>query len=152
MIVLDTNVLSEMMRAKPDPAVLAWVEAAGELHTTALTLAEVDYGIARLASGRRKERLAAAASSLFTEFRDLVLPFDTAAARRYGVIVTVRERAGRPISTVDAQIAAICVSRRAALATRNTADFDDTGIRIIDPWTQDRTSTSPSPGRRRTPD
>lgn len=134
MIILDTSVLSELMRADPDEKVVAWVEAAGPLHTTAVTLAEIDYGIARLPEGSRRDRLAATAATVFADFDDVILPFDARAARRYGNVVTGRERVGRPITTADAQIASICASRRATLATRNTAEFEATGISLLDPW------------------
>lgn len=134
MIVIDTNVVSEMMRDPPNPDVLAWTDTAGQLHTTAVTLAEVEYGIARLPNGRRKDRMAAAAAAVLADFDDVMLAFDAQAARHYGRIVADRERSGRPIATADAQIAAICASRDATLATRNTADFDDTGIGLINPW------------------
>lgn len=134
MIVIDTNIVSEMMRDKPDERVTAWIEKAGPLHTTAVTLAEVDYGIARLPEGSRRDRLAATAAVVFADFDDVVLPFDARAARRYGGLVSGSERIGRPISTADAQIAAICASRQATLATRNTADFEATGISVLNPW------------------
>jgi predicted nucleic acid-binding protein len=133
-IILDTNVISEMMRPEPDPTVLAWVEAAGMVHTTAVTVAEVEYGIARLPDGRRKERLAVLAAEVFTDFSSLIVPFDARAAHRYAEVVAGRERDGAPIAAADAQIAAICVSREATLATRNTRDLRDTGIGLIDPW------------------
>lgn len=134
MIVIDTNVISEMMRGEPDPQVLAWTATAGRLHTTAITLAEVEYGLARLAGGRRRDRLMATAAKVFADFDDVIVPFDARAARRYGRIVALREAAGRPMATADAQIAAICASREASLATRNTGDFDATGVRLINPW------------------
>lgn len=134
MIVIDTNVVSEMMRPDPDDRVSRWIETAGRLHTTAITLAEIDYGIARLPQGVRRERLAATAAVTFADFSDMVLPFDAMAARRYGAIVSGREGLGRPVSTADAQIAAICASRGATLATRNTADFEATGISLYNPW------------------
>lgn len=134
MIILDTNVISEMMRADPDGEVVAWIERAGQLHTTAITLAEIDYGIARLPEGSRRDRLAATAAAVFADFDDVILPFDARAARRYGRAVAGRERAGRPITTADAQIASICASRQATLATRNTADFEATGISLFNPW------------------
>lgn len=134
MIIIDTNVVSEMMRDQPNPTVLAWADAVGRLHTTAITLAEVDYGVARLPDGRRKHRLAATAAEVFADFGDVILPFDASAARRYAGIVTRREQAGHPIATADAQIAAICASREARLATRNTDDFGDTGVSLINPW------------------
>ncbi|HEU0190032.1 MAG TPA: type II toxin-antitoxin system VapC family toxin [Mycobacterium sp.] len=135
MIVIDTNVVAEMMRDEPDRNVLGWTETVGRLHTTVITLAEIEYGIARLPDGRRKDQLAVAASRVFADFDDVILAFDVGAARRYAEIVATRERVGRPIAAADAQIAAICASRQATLATRNTGDFDGTGIGVINPWT-----------------
>lgn len=134
MIVIDTNVVSEMMRGEPDPQVLAWTAAAGRLHTTAITLAEIEYGIARLPGGRRRDQLTATAARVFADYDDVIVPFDARAARRYGTIVALRDASGRPIATADAQIAAICASREASLATRNTDDFEATGIGLINPW------------------
>lgn len=134
MIVIDTNVVSEMMRGDPDAAVLLWVNSVGPLQTTAITLAEIDYGIARLPEGRRKDGLAGMAAEVFAHFGDVVLPFDADAARRYAGIVVGRDRAGHPITSADAQIAAICASRDATLATRNTGDFEGTGVGLINPW------------------
>ena len=134
MIVIDTNVISEMMRDSPDPGVLAWADAAGQLHTTAITLAEVEYGIARLSAGHRKDQITAAANDVFTNFQDLILPFDARAAHRYASIVAARETGGHPISTADAQIAAICAGRKATLATRNTRDFESIGVELVNPW------------------
>ncbi|MDQ6784458.1 MAG: type II toxin-antitoxin system VapC family toxin [Actinomycetota bacterium] len=134
MIIIDTNVISEMMREEPDPDVLAWTATAGRLHTTAITLAEVEYGIARLHGGRRRDQLTATAARVFADFDDVIVSFDARAARRYGVIVAGCEGVGRPIATADAQIAAICVSREARLATRNASDFDATGVSLTNPW------------------
>ncbi len=134
MIIIDTNVVSEMMRDEPDPKVVTWIAAAGRLHTTAITLAEVEYGIARLPDGHRRDRLLETAASVFTDFEDMIIPFDARAARRYGDIVAGREEIGHPIATADAQIAAICVSREASLATRDTGDFDATGVTLANPW------------------
>ena len=138
MIVLDTNVVSELMRAEPAPGVASWVRARDrrELRTTAITLAEVRYGIARLPDGRRKQVLVAAAAEIFAAFADQVLPVDGAATEHYAVIASSRERAGNPIAGFDALIAAVCRSNGAALATRNVSDFDGTGIEIINPWLQ----------------
>lgn len=134
MIVIDTNVISEMMRDEPDSTVLAWADAVGPLHTTAITLAEVDYGIARLPAGRRKDRLTTTAAEVFADFGEVILAFDAHAARHYAGIVADREEAGHPIATADAQVAAICASREATLATRDTGDFDGTGVSLINPW------------------
>lgn len=138
MIILDTNVVSELMRPEPAPQVTNWVRDRDrrELRTTTITLAEVRYGITRLPDGRRKQVLLAAADDIFSAFEDQLLPVDTAAAEHYAVIASSRERAGKPIAGFDALIAAICRSQGAALATRNVSDFDGTGIEIIDPWLQ----------------
>jgi len=135
-IVLDTNVVSELMRPSVAAPVRDWLagQPAASLWTTAITVAEIRYGLERLASGQRKERLIEAADDIFAAFSEFVLPFDAHAAARYAVIVAGRERSGQPIDGFDAQIAAICRGRGAALATRNVKHFSDTGIEIIDPW------------------
>jgi toxin FitB len=136
MIVLDTNVVSELMRPDPAPQVAAWIRERDrhELRTTVITLAEIRFGIARLPDGRRKQALLDAADEIFLSFGDQVLPFDAAAAEQYAVIASARERSGKPIPGFDALIAAVCRSRGAALATRNLPDFGDTGIELVDPW------------------
>ncbi len=130
MIVLDTNVTSELMRPAPLLVVTAWVRArnARELYTTSITMAEIRYGIERLPDGRRKDLLRITAEDVFSAFAEAVLPFDAAAAAEYAGIVSRRDRTGAPIDGFDAQIAAICRTHRAALATRNVKDFDATGI------------------------
>ena len=136
MIVLDTNVVSELLRATPEPAVLAWLQQTSStgLYTTAVTVAEIRYGIARLPEGRRRQTLHQAANEIFAAFPRQVLPFDLAAATAYADVVADRETDGNPISGFDAQIAAICRSQAATLATRNTKDFTGIGLSIIDPW------------------
>jgi toxin FitB len=136
MIILDTNVVSELMRPEPAPQVAAWVRVRDrrELCMTSITLAEIRYGIARLPDGRRKQVLLDTADDIFRAFSDQVLPFDTAAAGHYATIASARERAGKPIPGFYALIAAVCRSRAAALATRNLPDFEGTGIEVIDPW------------------
>jgi hypothetical protein len=136
MIVLDTNVVSELMRPEPTSSVLAWLrdQPSNDLYTTAITVAEIRYGIARLAAGQHRTVLAQAAGEVFAAFPDQVLAFDLAAADAYADVVAHRDSLGIPIDGFDAQIAAICRTRAAVLATRNTKDFTDTGIRIIDPW------------------
>jgi predicted nucleic acid-binding protein len=139
-IVLDTNVISELMRPQPAPAPLAWVDAqpADALAITAITAAELLYGVARLPSGARKRALSDAVTALVREeFAGRVLPFDVGAAEHYADIVVECERRGRPISAMDAQIAAVCRSCDAALATRNVTDFEEAGIGLVDPWTSD---------------
>ncbi|MFN0090764.1 MAG: type II toxin-antitoxin system VapC family toxin [Acidimicrobiales bacterium] len=140
MIVLDTNVVSELMRAAPAPVVVDWVDRqrATEVHLTAITVAELLYGVGRLPGGSRKTELAERIEAMLSDdFDHRVLPFDETSAAHYADIVVRRERAGRPISTADAQIAATCRSHRARLATRNTDDFADTGITLHNPWTED---------------
>jgi toxin FitB len=138
MIILDTNVVSELMRPEPASGVAAWVRDRDrrELRTTAITFAEILHGIARLPEGRRKQVLLAAAHEIFSAFSDQVLPVDSAAAEHYAAIAISRERAGKPIAGFDALIAAVCRSQGAALATRNVSDFDGTGIEVVDPWLQ----------------
>ncbi|HEY9375929.1 MAG TPA: type II toxin-antitoxin system VapC family toxin [Jiangellaceae bacterium] len=136
MIVVDTNVVSELMRPSPSSPVVEWVRDCDEsdLYTTAITLAEIRYGIERLPDGRRKDVLRITTDNVFAAFEERVLPFDATAAVQYGTIVSDRDRAGLPIDGFDAQIAAICRTRQAALATRNGKDFHGTGIDVIDPW------------------
>jgi len=135
-IIVDTNLASELMKPSPDAAVRDWVRArpGDELSTTSITVAEIRYGIDRLPAGRRRDLLKETADDVFAAFADRVLPFDAAAATHYPVIVTRRDRAGLPIDGFDAQIASICRTHRATLATRNLKDFEGTGIDVIDPW------------------
>ncbi len=137
MIIVDTNVISELTRPTPEPAVVEWLDAPPtiELATTAITAAELLYGVDRLPRGRRRARLEEAVRAVLEDdFRDRVQPFDAAAAAHYSAVVTARDRIGRPITFADAQIAAICRAHAAALATRNTRDFEGTGITLINPW------------------
>lgn len=138
MIILDTNVVSELMKPTPAQQVVEWVARcpAPTLHTTSVTQAEVLRGVALLPVGRRRTALATQARAMFEEdFKGRVLPFGADAAPVYAEIAAARQRAGRPISQFDAQIAAIARSCSAQLATRNVADFVDCGIVIVDPWT-----------------
>lgn len=140
MIVLDTNVVSELMRPEPHPAVLSWVVArsAAELHTTTVTQAEVLYGIALLPTGKRREALASAAAAVFAvDFAGRVLPFDGAAAEHFAELVAARRRSGSPIENFDAQIAAIARAVGASLATRDTGGFADCGLAVVNPWQAD---------------
>jgi toxin FitB len=140
-IVLDTNVISELTRQIPEPGVISWLDSlpAEEVGTTAVTAAELLYGVARMPAGRRKTELTAAVRGLLgDDFRDRVLPFDEHCASRYADIVWGRETLGRPIGVADAQIAAICRTAEATLATRNIDDFSGTGIELFNPWEPDR--------------
>lgn len=135
MIILDTNVVSELMRPRPEPAVLSWLDAiVDDVVTTAITVAEIRHGIARLPHGRRRSALTAAADRTFAPLEGHVLPFDALAALEYADAVADRERSGFPVSALDAQIAAIARDRSAALATRNVRDFAGTGVEVVDPW------------------
>ena len=136
MIVLDTNVVSELMRPEPAPQVAEWVRRRDrrELRMTSITLAEIRYGIARLPDGRRKQALLDTANDTFQAFYEQILPVDTAAAEQYALIASARDRAGKPMAGFDALVAAVCRSQGAALATRNLPDFEGTGVEIIDPW------------------
>ena len=138
MILLDTNVLSEVLKPKPSEAVLRWLSHQEPLatFTTTITQAEILYGIELLPAGKRKVKLSTAIRQMFAEeFEGLILPFDGEAAEVYAQIVAGRGAAGRPISQFDAMIAAIARSRRIALATRNSPDFEGCGVQVINPWT-----------------
>ena len=138
MYAIDANVASELMRPTPAAAVAAWIAErnAGDLVLTAISDAELRYGVAIVPPGRRRNELEAAMTRwLEVGFGGRILPFDSASARHYADIASSRRRAGRPIGEADCQIAAICRSRGVALVTRNIRDFKDTGIEIVDPWT-----------------
>jgi toxin FitB len=139
MIILDTNVLSELMRPKPSANVLAWIakQPEAEVFTTAITEAEILYGIEVLPKGKRRENITAAAEAMFTEdFSGRVHAFDSAAARAFSKIASSRRARGRPISQSDAQIAAIAQVRRAKLATRDIEDFEDCELDVVNPWNE----------------
>jgi predicted nucleic acid-binding protein len=137
MIILDTNVVSELMRDAPSSALLAWVDeqAAASLFVTAVTEAELRLGIALMPAGKRRDGIADAADRAFTSlFGGRVLPFDSDAAHAFAVIAANRRAGGRPINQFDCQIAAIASSRGSVLATRNVGDFEDCGVEVVDPW------------------
>jgi toxin FitB len=137
MIVLDTNVLSEVLRPSPSDLVLNWLagQEASEVFLTAITQAEIFYGVELLPASNRRLQLHAAIEQLLRdEFRARILPFDEESARAFPKIVCGREKIGRRISQFDAMIAAICQSRRAVLATRNIRDFEHCGVRVVNPW------------------
>jgi toxin FitB len=139
MIVLDTNVISELMRDAPRASVLAWLndQPSASLFVTTITEAEVHLGIALLPTGKRRDGIAEAAGRAFgIFFHDRILPFDSEAAHAYAVIAAKRRADGHPISQFDCQIASIARCRGAALATRNPRDFEGSGIDLIDPWGQ----------------
>lgn len=138
MFLLDTNIISELLRPSPDPAVETWVgdRRATDLYFPAIGEAELRYGVAVLPAGRRRTALASAINAILQEdFTDRILPFDRKAARDYADIAAMRRAAGRTAPPADSQIAAIARSRGMAIATRNVRDFDNLGIEVIDPWT-----------------
>ena len=137
-VLLDTNVVSELIRKSPAPAVEAW--AAGQpledLFFSAVGEAELRYGAAILQPGRRRETLVSDIERMLRDaFENRVLPFDSEAAGAYADIAATRRSAGRPIAPADCQIAAIARSRDMAVATRNVQDFEDIDIEVVDPWT-----------------
>ncbi len=138
MILLDTNVLSEVLRTKPATQVLAWMDSLrpATAYVCSVTEAEMLLGVALLPNGKRRSTLATQVGTLFTtHFHQRCLPFDSRAASHYAQIVSHRQRIGRPISTEDAQIAAIAVNHGHRLATRNVADFADIeALSIVNPW------------------
>lgn len=137
MIVLDTNVISELMRTEPHPRVLAWVAAQPNalLYTTHVNQAEILDGIAILPEGRRRAALADAAEAMFAEdFAGHVLPFGAAAACCYPTLMAARRRAGNPLQGFDALIAAIALAAEASLATRDIGGFVGCGLTLVDPW------------------
>ncbi|WP_375741482.1 type II toxin-antitoxin system VapC family toxin [Pseudomonas boanensis] len=137
MILLDTNVLSELMRAKPDPNVIAWVDAqlGSEMVISSITVAEILYGIARMQDGKRKEALFEVANAMFEEdFSGNILPFDVDAAVHYAELVAGSEAKGKVADMADGQIAAIARRHGAAIATRNIRHFDSFGVSLINPW------------------
>lgn len=141
MIVLDTNVLSELLRPHPEQQVIAWLDKLGhrEGYVTSITQAEMLLGVPLLPAGKRREALQTNVEALFTHhFSGRCLPFDAQAAPYFARIIASRKKAGKPISTEDAQIAAICCSRNFSLATRNTSDFAGiTSLKLVNPWKGD---------------
>ena len=135
--VLDTNVVSELMRPAPNARVTAWMarHAAVQMSLVAVTEAELRYGVAVLPTGNRRDRLAEALEAMLADdFENDVLPFDSAAARIYAAFAARRRTAGRPIAHADCQIAAVAYSANAALATRNVKDFAGLGLEVVDPF------------------
>ncbi len=136
MIVVDTNVISELMKSSPADSVRDWMlgQRQAELFTTSITVAEILYGIERLPDGQRKDMLRTAATEIFAAFENHVLPFGREEAVAYASLVQRRDLLGLPINGFDAQIASICAAHHATLATRNGKDFEHSGITLVDPW------------------
>ena len=138
MMVLDTNVVSELMRPLPSPQVLAWLNAQSSdiLWLTSVSVAELLFGIARLPDGARRRAFAQAAQRMLEEdFTDRILAFDLEAASVFADMAATSERAGRPVSLADGQIASICLVHNATLVTRNEKDFANLSVLVVNPWT-----------------
>ena len=135
MIVLDTNVLSEPLKQRPDEHVLAWFASLDEeAGVTAVSVGELLTGVRALPVGRRREGLLTAIEATLQSVAGSVLAFDEAAARHYARLQESRRGAGRPLAVEDGMIAAICIARGTTLATRNTSDFTGLGLDLVDPW------------------
>ena len=138
MYLLDTNVVSELMKTRgPDERVAAWISQVETeaLYTSAITRAEIAFGISTLPAGRRREQLSSLASEIFDiDFAGRVLAFEQDAALLYGSILAHRREIGRPMSELDALIAAIAQLRSLTLVTRNESDFEDCAIEVVNPW------------------
>lgn len=137
MIVLDTNVVSELIKYSPEPAVRDWSKALTiPVFITAVTVAEMRAGVALLPDGKRKREVRAGAEKLIAGYYtfDSILPFDAGCTEQYAQVIAARQKSGEPIGVADAQIAAICLANGFALATRNEKDFAETGVEVINPW------------------
>ena len=137
MTILDTNVLSEVVKPRPEPVVIGWLslQAFHDVYLTSITMAEMLHGLNRMPAGKRRAALEAAIQGMFQhEFAGRILPFDEMAALNYGQLVAERETAGRPMPPFDAQIAAIARMHGATVATRNTPHFDQCGVALVNPW------------------
>lgn len=139
MIVLDTNVLSALMRKEPEPAVVRWLDnqPSESIWITSITLFEARFGLELLPKGRRRQSLERALAQLLEEdLENRILDFDTAAAAEAAMLAAQRQRSGRPVDMRDTQIAGIALARRATLATRNVRHFEDLKITVVDPWSK----------------
>lgn len=136
MILLDTNVVSEAMKTAPHPAVRDWLDAqtAESLFLSSVTVAELMFGVGALPAGKRKEKLAAAIDGALALFGTRILPFDVAAARRYGELAVKARAAGKGFPTPDGYIAAIAAANGFAVASRDTGAFKAAGLAVINPW------------------
>lgn len=137
MIILDTNILSALMQAAPEPKVVTWLDQqpSESVWITSITVFETRLGLALLAAGRRRQTLETAFTQLLEEdLENRVLPFDDAAANEAAALAAQRQRAGRPVDFRDTQIAGIALARRATLVTRNVRHFADLAIQVLNPW------------------
>jgi len=139
-ILLDTNILSELMRVDVSKRVITWLDlqAASSLFICAITRAEIELGLCLLPGGKRKDQLTLAALEMFDEFAGRCLPFEENSAIQYARLVALRQKSGRPISVEDAQISAIALTHGMKLATRNIRDFTSIeGLELLNPWNID---------------
>jgi len=137
MILLDTNIISELMKPLPEPSVLAWIDSQDEheLWTCTTVAAEVHSGLDLMPDGRRQNQLREKAEQMFSNlFADRILAFDQEAARMLGAVLRSRNAVGRPVDEMDALIAATALANDATLATRNTSHFELCGIQLVNPW------------------
>jgi predicted nucleic acid-binding protein len=137
MMVLDTNVVSEIMRPSPNLSVIAWLDAqnSDEIYLNSVVTAELLFGVASMPVGARQRQFQAMLDALFSEdFAGKVLPFDWAASQQYAILCTKAALIGKPIDISDAQIAAICLATDSVLVTRNTKHFEHSGVKLINPW------------------
>lgn len=135
--VLDTNVVSELMRERPDPAVLERLVGLDDSawHITTITEAELRHGLLLLPAGRKKTRLGTALTALLSQdFAGRIIAFDSAASAYYADIMVLRSKAGRPLQVQDAMIAACCLAHVSTLVTRNVGDFEGFGLTMFNPW------------------
>ena len=137
MIILDSNVISELMRPRPDQKVIAWLDrqARSSIWTTSITLFEVDFGLQIMPLGKRRDLFTLGFANLLVRIDNRVAPFDYDAARHASTLMASRKMQGRPRESRDTMIAGIVLSQHATLATRNIRDFDDIPATLVDPWT-----------------
>ena len=137
MILLDTNIVSALMRRTPEPAVVAWLDGQprGSVWTTSVTVLEVQFGLRILPASRRRTLLLHAFEQLVSQLLEgRIAPFDTAAAGEAATLMAERQRQGRPGDLRDTMVAGVALAHRATLATRNTRHFADLRVRVVDPW------------------
>ena len=136
MIVLDTNVLSALMRQTPDAKVIAWLDKQSRtsVWTTSVTMLEIRFGLQIMATGQRRSRLLEAFEALLEKMGHRVAPFDDEAAAQAADLMASRQRKGRPVELRDTMIAGIVSARHATLATRNLVHFEDLSVAVVNPW------------------
>lgn len=137
MIILDTNIISEMMKQTPSYKVIKWIDRQDsiELYITTVTIAEISYGINALPNGKRRQLIEDAFNKLLNAaFKHRILSFDEISAHQYGKLMGHRKESGKPLSILDGQIAAIAFTQTKTIATRNTRDFVDCGVELINPF------------------